>query len=167
MYIDSFYAYCSSVPCNLHVVFSSVPSDLVESVSLTPVNATRIVGSSIDLTCTAMLSTGVSGAKIVFDYGFDSNMVTASANTAQASTTTISPVSISSARSYTCTVTVTASGVCGGSTCPTMTSGPIHVTVLSECVCMCVCVWLLVFLLNFFKGRTVRVCGFGGQCMYS
>ena len=49
---------------------------------------------------------------------------------------TISPVELSSAGEYTCTVTVTASGVCGGGgselACPTKTSDAVKLTVMCE-----------------------------------
>ena len=80
-----------------------------------------------------MLSADISGATIVFDYGFSSKMVTADGSTTQTNTATISTVTISSAGEYTCTVSVTASGVCGGGesepTCPTSTSDAISLTV--------------------------------------
>ena len=136
MHINSFYDCFSSVFCNL--MFPSVPNDLVTSVSLTPPNPTGIVGSSIDLTCTAVLSTDVSGAMIDFDYGFIRIIMAAVSGTTQTHTTAISPLNISSAGEYTCTVTVTASGVCGSEpACPTKISDPIYVTVLSEYVCTC------------------------------
>ena len=84
----------------------------------------------------AELSVDVSGAMIKFEYGsIANNTITAVSGTNQTNTTTISPVSISSAGSYTCTVTVTASGVCGGGgsepACPTNTSHP--VTLMLQC----------------------------------
>ena len=55
------------------------------------------------------------------------------ANLTQQSTAVISPVSLSSAGEYTCTVTVTAPGVCGGGgsqpACPTYTSDPVALKV--------------------------------------
>ena len=84
-----------------------------------------------------MLSLDVTGAMIEFDYGVgSSNTVPVVAGTTQTNVGMISPVTISSAGDYTCTVTVTASGVCGesGLDCPTGTSSPVSVAVLSEFV---------------------------------
>ena len=117
-------------------VFPSVPSDLITSAFLSPSNPTGTVGSSVILTCTAMLSVDVSGAMIEFDYGLGSTSVVTASNTTEANTATISSVSLSSAGDYTCTVTVTAPGVCGGGSepvCPTKTSDPITLTVQCEC----------------------------------
>ena len=122
-------------------VFPSVPSDLITSASLSPSNPTRTVGSSVILTCRAMLSVDVSGAMIKFDYQLGSTSVGTGSSTAssttEADTTTISPVSLSTAGDYTCIVTVTASGVCGGGgsepTCPTKTSNTATLTVQCEC----------------------------------
>ena len=114
----------------------SVPSGLITSVSLLPPNPIGIVGSSISLTCTAVLSVDVSGAMIVFDYGFINNTVAAVAGNTQTDTATISPVEVSSADEYDCTVTVTAPGVCGEGesqpACPTNTSDAVALKVQCE-----------------------------------
>ena len=93
------------------------------------------IGDSVSFTCTATLSADISGAMIVFDYGFVSNMVPAVAGTTQTNTAPISPVTVSSAGSYTCTVNVTASSECGGElqpACPTGTSDAVSLTVTCE-----------------------------------
>ena len=73
---------------------------------------------------------------IEFDYGFVSNTVAMASGTTQNNVTTISPVLISSIAHYTCTVTVTSSGVCGGSgsepACPTKTSHAVALEVQCE-----------------------------------
>ena len=121
-------------------LFYSVPSPLISSVTLTRSSPTRKVGSSVTLFCTALLTVNISGAMIEFDYGFRSKSAFAASGTTQTNTTTISPVSISSAGEYTCTVTVTAPGVCESGprqVCPTKISDPVSLTVLCECVCPC------------------------------
>ena len=120
----------------LHL-FTSVPSDLILSVSLSPANPIETVGSSATLTCMAKVSVDVTGAMIEFDNNrLDDVSVDTASGTTLTNTTTISPVSISSAGEYTCTVTVTASGVCGGGgsepVCPTKTSNIISLTVQCE-----------------------------------
>ena len=116
--------------------FPSVPSGLIKSVSLTPPNPTGTVGSSVSLICTAVLSVDVSGSLIVFDYGFMNYTKAAVAGTTQTGMATISPVKLSSSGDYTCTVTVTAPGVCGGGgsepVCPTNTSDPVPLKVQCE-----------------------------------
>ena len=116
--------------------FPSVPGDLITSVSLSPSNPIGTVGSFINLTCTAVLSVDVSGAMIVFDYGFMNNTVPAVAGNNQIDMATISPVELSSANEYDCTVTVMAPGVCGGgeseSVCPSNTSDPVPLKVQCE-----------------------------------
>ena len=116
--------------------FLSVPNALITSVSLSPPNPIGTVGSSISLTCTAVLSVDVSGAMIVFDYGFINNTVAAVAGNTQTDTATVSPVELSSADEYDCTVTVTAHGVCGEGVsepaCPTETSNTVALKVQCE-----------------------------------
>ena len=106
------------------------------SVSLTTTpSMSATIGDSVDFTCTAMLSANVSGATIVFDYGFVNIMVIADAATTQTNTATTPTVIISSTGSYTCTVTVIATGECGGDSepaCPTSTSDAISLTVTCE-----------------------------------
>ena len=93
-------------------------------------------GSSANLTCTAILSVDVSGAMIVFDYGFMTNTVAAIVGNNQTNMVTLSPVELSSASDYTCTLTVAAPGVCGGGgsepACPTKTSDPVTLNVQCE-----------------------------------
>ena len=88
------------------------------------------------MTCTAILSVNVSGAMIEFDYRLDGVSLETASGTTLTSTATIYPVTLSSAGEYTCTVTVTASGVCGGGgsepACPTKTSNAISLTVQCE-----------------------------------
>ena len=83
-----------------------------------------------------MLSVAVLGSMIKFDYKTMSNTTAVIPGTTQTDTATISSVTISSAGDYTCTVTVTAPGVCGGSglepACPNMTSDPVTLTVQCE-----------------------------------
>ena len=119
------------------MLFLSVPSDLITSVSLSTSNQTGNVGSSVSLTCTAVLSVNVTWAMIEFDYGLgSSNTVAAVAGTTQTDVATLSPVTISSAGNYACSVTVTAPGVCGGGgsepACPTRTSDPVALIVHCE-----------------------------------
>ena len=116
--------------------FSSVPSDLISSVSFSSSSSIGMVGFSVFFYCTVMLSLDTPGAEIEFDY----KLVDASVGSASGTTLTnlfaISRVSIFSAGSYTCTVTVTAPGVCGGSgsepACPTKTSNTVSLTVRCE-----------------------------------
>ena len=124
---------------NSTLVFSSVPSDLIATVSLSPSNPNETVGDSVTLTCTATLSIDVSGAMIEFDYGsITTNTIAAVSGTSQTDIATISSVSISFVGEYTCTVTVTAPGlgVCGGGgpepACPTKTSSTVSLTVHCE-----------------------------------
>ena len=116
--------------------FPSVPPGLITSVALSFSNTNVTVGHSVDLTCTAFLSVDVSGAMIVFDYGFMTNIVAAVAGNIQTGIATISTVDLSSADEYDCTVTVTAPGVCGGDgsepVCPTKTSNLVPLTVKRE-----------------------------------
>ena len=113
--------------------FLSVPNDLITSVSLSPPNPIGTVGSSVSLICTAVLSVDVSGAMTVFDYGVMNHTVAAVAGKTQTSIATISPVELSSADEYDCTVIITAPGVCGGGgsepDCPTKTSDPVTLKV--------------------------------------
>ena len=94
------------------------------------------VGSFASLTCTAILSVDVSGAMNVFDYGFMIITKAAVAGNAQTDTTIISPVDLTFSGDYTCTVTVTAPGVCGGCgsepAWPTNTSDPVLLKVQCE-----------------------------------
>ena len=93
-------------------------------------------GSSVSLTCAAMLSVDVSGAMIVFDYGFRTITKAAVTGSTQTDTAIISPVELTFSGNYTCTVTVTAPGVCGGCgsepACPTNTSDPVLLKVQCE-----------------------------------
>ena len=104
--------------------------------SLLPPDPIGTIGSSISLTCTALLSVDVSGAMIVFDYGFANNTVPALTGNTQTDTATISPVKLSSTDEYDCIVTVTALGVCGegGSepACPNNTSDAVALKVQCE-----------------------------------
>ena len=83
-----------------------------------------------------MLSLDAPGAVLEFDYKLGDESVGIASGTTLTDTFVIAPVSISSAGSYTCTVTVTASGMCGegGSepACPTKTSNTISLTVRCE-----------------------------------
>ena len=116
--------------------FFSVPSGLVTSAVLSSSTTTGTVGSSVYLTCSAMLSVDVSGAVIEYDYGFMSNTTAVVAGTTQTNMATISPVEVSSAGDYNCTVIVTASGVCGEGepvpACPNKTSDPVTLKVQCE-----------------------------------
>ena len=105
------------------------------SASLTPANPTGTLGSSVTLNCTVTLNDDVSGAMIEFDYRLDNVSVNTDSGTTLTSITTISPVTISSAGSYTCTVTVTAYGASGGGsgqTYSTKTSNAVSLTVQCE-----------------------------------
>ena len=119
-------------------VVTSVPDNLITSTSLSPANPIGIVGSSVTLTCTATLSVDVSGAMIKFEHGsIATNTIAAVPGTTQTNAPTINTVTISSVgSSYTCKVTVTAPGVCGGGgskpACPTKTSNTIPLTVQCE-----------------------------------
>ena len=76
---------------------------------------------------------------ISFDYGFSNTSAYAVPGIIQTNKATLSPVTLSSAGEYTCTVSVTASGVCeGGPDCPAATSDPISLEVLCKCMCVCV-----------------------------
>ena len=112
-------------------------------------NSPGTIGSSTDLTCTAILSVDVSGAMIEFDYGFVSNTLAMASDTTQNNVATISPVELFSAGEYTCTVTVTASGVCGGGgsepDCPTKTSDAVAL----EVQCESGTIFVLVLFVNF------------------
>ena len=72
----------------------------------------------------------------MFDYGLMNNTVTAVAGNTHTDMATISPVDLSSANDYDCTVTVTAPGVCGGGgsepDCPIMASDPVPLKVQCE-----------------------------------
>ena len=118
---------------NVCVYFFPVPSGLITSVSLSPPNPIGTVGSSVILTCTAIFNVDVSGAVIVFKYGFMNNTIDAVAGNTQTDMATISPVESFSAGEYTCTVTVTVPGVCGEGesepVCPTKTSDSVTLEV--------------------------------------
>ena len=91
--------------------------------------------------CAAQLSVDVSGSVIEFDYGFVIKTGFVVAGTSQSNTATMSTVTTASAGYYTCTVTITANGVCGNGqeqVCPTKTSDTISLGVLCEYVCVCV-----------------------------
>ena len=119
-----------------------VPSQLITSVVLTPINQTRAVGSSITFTCTAVLATDVSGAMIEFNFSPPPSMMMsldAVAGVVQEATSTPLPVTLSSAGNYSCSVSVTAAGVCAESApaCPIRASDPVALTVISKfCVGM-------------------------------
>ena len=121
-----------SCPC-----FSSVSNEWITSVLLTPPNVATTVGSSITLVCIAELGVPVPGAVVEFDYGFTNNSKAAFDGTTQFDIVTISHVGVPSATNhYTCTVTVMASGMCGGGelepTCPTKTSNVVIPTIQCE-----------------------------------
>ena len=117
-------------------VLPTVPSGLITSTVLSTSNPNVTTGSSVTLTCIAKFSVDITGTMIEFDYGLLKNTVAANASTTQTDTAIISPVEISSAGEYTCTVTVTAPGVCGGGdiepACPNKTSDPMILTVQCE-----------------------------------
>ena len=116
---------------------------------------TRAVGSPIVLFCTAELTASVSGAEIEFNYQFKNNKVAAGVGLTQTNTVRISPVTLSSAGKYTCTVTILASGVCGDGSeqaCPIVTSDFASLAVLCEfscvmCLCVCVCAFVCMYVL--------------------
>ena len=116
--------------------FFSVPSGLITSVSLSPPNPIGTVGSSVYFACTATLSRDVFGAVIEFDYGIVTTTMSAVSGTTQTDTAIITSATLSSAGEYTCTVNVTAPGVCGGGgtepTCPVMTSDPVTLKLRCE-----------------------------------
>ena len=119
-----------------------VPSDTITSVTLSITSKAGNVGDSITAFCNATLSVNVCGAMIEFDYGFTSNTVEAIAGATQLTDKTIILSStIISGSDYTCTVTVNASGVCGGGgsepACPTKTSNA--VTPIVQCELLNVC----------------------------
>ena len=126
----------------LNVTFCLVPSDLITSVTLTLSPTTQVVGENVGVYCTAELSVSVFGGVIEFDYEFMNSSVSASNGTTHTSVAAISPVTVSSAGEYACTVTVTAPGVCGGGgsepACPTKTSNPVTLTVRCEFLGVCV-----------------------------
>ena len=70
----------------------------------------------------------------MFDYGFMTNTIAAVTGSTQTDIATVSPVEVSSSGDYTCTVTVIASGVCGGGgpACPTNTSDAVPLIVQGE-----------------------------------
>ena len=121
---------------NVRACFPSVPSDLITSASLSLSNTNVTLGSSVSLTCTAIMSVSVIGAMIMFDYGFMTNTMAAVPGNTHTGMATISPVKLSSSGDYTCTVTVAAVGVCGvgGSipACPTSTTDPVALRVQCE-----------------------------------
>ena len=122
---------------NVCACFPSVPSGLITSASLSLSNTSVTVGSSVSLTCTAILSVDVSGAMIAFDYEFMTKTIPAVAGSTQTGMATISPMELSSSGNYTCTVTVTATCMCGGRrrlepACPKKTSNPVSLTVQCE-----------------------------------
>ena len=77
---------------NVYACFPSVPSGLITSASLSLSNTNVTVGSFVSLTCTAILSVDISGAMIVFDYGFMIITKAAIAGNTQTDTAIISPV---------------------------------------------------------------------------
>ena len=97
------------------------------------------MGDSITASCSATLRMDVSGYSMIeFDYGLTSNIVAAVAGTTQNDIATISSSALVPGSEYTCTVTVAASGVCGGgglepaAACPTKTSDPVTIPVECE-----------------------------------
>ena len=106
---------------------------MITSVSLTSLNPTGIIDSRVNLTCDAVLSLGVSGSLIVFAYSNTDGSVATNFVTSLTSSVISIPVTLSLADEYTCTVTVTAPGVCGGGEsepdCPTMTSDAVTLAV--------------------------------------
>ena len=111
----------------------SVPSNFITSVRLSVDPDIGVWGEPVTLICTTNLSSNGSGAMIEFDYGFTNNLATVDDNLTQENKAVRSPVNIFSTGEYTCTVTVTAPGVCGGSgsepACPTNTSDPVTLKV--------------------------------------
>ena len=83
-----------------------------------------------------MLSRDVFGAMIEFDYGLVTNTMPVVSGTTQNDTSIMVSATLSSAGEYTCTVTVTAPGMCGGDgsepACPIMTSDPVTLRVRCE-----------------------------------
>ena len=73
-----------------------------------------VLGDSITAICTAELNFTISGCDIKFDYGFKTITVATGAGVKLFNWVTISPVNISSAGEYTCTVTVTGGDFCQG-----------------------------------------------------
>ena len=113
----------------IQLSFFLVPSDIITSATLSITPTTGLVGHSITAFCNASLSVDVFGAMIKFDYGLTSNTVAAISGTTQTDKATISSSAIIPGSEYNCTVTLTASGVCGGGeseqACPTKTSDPV------------------------------------------
>ena len=71
------------------------------------------MGDSIKAICTVELVSSVpQGCEFEFDYGFVTKTEPAGGNIKVYNTTAISPITISSAGKYTCTVTVLASDEC-------------------------------------------------------
>ena len=64
------------------------------------------LGDNVTLFCTASLIKNINNLTIEFDYGFTNNSEIAVAGYNQTNTATISPVTLSSAGDYNCTVTV-------------------------------------------------------------
>ena len=83
-------------------------------VSLTPSTLIAFVGSSVTFTCTAMVNVNISGITFQFDSSFmDNSSLTTTGSNEMSNNYTISPVNISSAGEYTCSLTVSVPGVCG------------------------------------------------------
>ena len=96
------------------------------------------MGNLTVIFCEAKLTVPVNTSKatLEFDYGVTIVTVPAGSGTTLTNIVTISPVSISSAGNYTCSMTVAAPGVCGGGgtepACPTKTSDPVALMVKCE-----------------------------------
>ena len=87
-------------------MFYVAPSGIITSVTLTFIPVIGVLGNSTTASCVARLSVNVSGCILRFDYGFVTNEVAGGSGLNQYNFRTLSPVNISSAGFYTCTVTV-------------------------------------------------------------
>ena len=84
------------------------------SVSLSFDPMIGVVGDSITAICTAELNFTIPGCEIKYDYGFKTTTVAVGASVKLFNFATISPVNISTAGEYTCTVTLTGGPFCQG-----------------------------------------------------
>ena len=73
-----------------------------------------VLGDAIFAICTVQLNFTVPGCAFEYDYGFTTTTTPASTGTTAVSTVTVSPVNISLAGEYTCTVTVRHNDFCQG-----------------------------------------------------
>ena len=117
--------------------FYLVPSDLITSVDVRFDPTVGVVGNQAVIFCRAKLTVPLNSSEAIleFDYGFTINSVPAGSGTNPLNAIIISPVSIFSAGEYTCTLTITAPGVCGGGmepACPTKTSDSVALMVKCE-----------------------------------